>query len=620
MLQDFTEPVCRGCCNYEGADRIELVIDTARQLKRVHGFQESRGPLKHGGPLPPRSGHEAMERGPHGPPPIDRFPMHADGRPRGLIEPQFGPPPGRIPNNVPTSLPSHHESELHRGSPNLRGIPPHHHGPPGPPHNRPGLPGGPAIVPHINGKRHSESRENDDDGNHSGDEAKRNGLEESGPKPPHVRETLHILSSAVPFDVRFKKDHNLVGRVCAFDASAKPGMDFDLRIYIEYPTGSGHVYSSASGVAKQMYHDCMKDFGKGLSSGFKYLEYEMKHGTGDWRLLGDLLPEPARFFKEPIKKDWLPTPLGDVMHLLPPGLIRSLPLPHHLRGMPFLPLGPGMGLPPGLPHRLPEGFGAWRKRKASPDPDTEASGGKMLNMDVPTNLDPVKRQQWIQNQTEAMKLTLQSNSPNYPQNGVANNNNNNGQTSHNPGTHGATPNRGSNSASPLSNPATTPPEPGSVTSPRKGPSPMAALLSVTDTLPPGSPSRGGHGFPPEGVTRIGMVGPILGHPRTSPHSPHSRNSNPGMENTESLKCTICNERLEDTHFVQCPSVSDHKFCFPCSRESIKRQGAGTEVYCPSGKKCPLVGSNVPWAFMQGEIVTILGDEYKDLKIKKERDA
>lgn len=38
-----------------------------------------------------------------------------------------------------------------------------------------------------------------------------------------------------------------------------------------------------------------------------------------------------------------------------------------------------------------------------------------------------------------------------------------------------------------------------------------------------------------------------------------------------LKCTICQERLEDTHFVQCPSVSHHKFCFPCSRESIKRQ-------------------------------------------------
>lgn len=47
------------------------------------------------------------------------------------------------------------------------------------------------------------------------------------------------------------------------------------------------------------------------------------------------------------------------------------------------------------------------------------------------------------------------------------------------------------------------------------------------------------------------------------------------------------------------------------------QGSGSEVYCPSGEKCPLANSTIPWAFMQGEIATILGEE---LKVKKERET
>lgn len=47
-----------------------------------------------------------------------------------------------------------------------------------------------------------------------------------------------------------------------------------------------------------------------------------------------------------------------------------------------------------------------------------------------------------------------------------------------------------------------------------------------------------------------------------------------------------------------------------------------QVYCPSGDKCPLANSQVPWAFMQGEIATILGEDAAGtgLKVKKERET
>ena len=606
MLHDFTEPVCRGCVNYEGADRLEVVLEAARQMKRNHGFHDSRQP-----PLKPHHGLPSQRNSHDHGGPLDHQPRHPgaqldryDGRSRNGM-PDFNPANQRISSAITNGsngahgrpddpVPDHHRM------PNIpvssaraiSAVFPIHHPPihsttglgvPAPlPNTRHvfGMSAGPSIghpqVQLLNGKRVDHDDE-DIPGHHANDDRhdrhenifKFTPPEEMAKRPQIVRETIAALSSAVPFEIRFKKDHHLFGRVFAFDSTSKNGIDFELKVFMEYPLGSGNIYNSASSVAKQMHIESMKDIGKGLSSGYKYLEYEMKHGGGDWKILSELLSETVRFFKEPVKPEIIPSP-------------------HHNPSLPPLPTPTTRPHVP-LAHTRSQGShgsfeGAGKKRKASPEPDSDFGEQR-------------KRQQWIQSQSEALKMTITS--AGYGSNG-------------------------SSSASPLSNHTPTPPEGTNGTS-VNGPSPMAALMNVTDNINSGPGSPGNRG-PLHNSQSPNSTAAPRGRAQTLVSDGHSSGNHHGdstVPNSESLKCTICHERLEDTHFVQCPSVSEHKFCFPCSRDSIKRQGAGSEVYCPSGKKCPLVGSNVPWAFMQGEIATILGDDYKqqqDMKIKKERDT
>lgn len=98
-------------------------------------------------------------------------------------------------------------------------------------------------------------------------------------------------------------------------------------------------------------------------------------------------------------------------------------------------------------------------------------------------------------------------------------------------------------------------------------------------------------------------------PPHSPKSQGSRKNSPSPTqgtNDVPMQCLLCHRTLEDTRFVQCPSQTSHKFCFTCSRDSIKKQSENSsDVYCPSGMRCLVVGSTTPWAFMEQEISTIL---------------
>ncbi|XP_067093093.1 interferon regulatory factor 2-binding protein 2-A [Osmerus mordax] len=483
MIWDFTEPVCRGCVNYEGADRIEFVIETARQLKRAHGFQEGRSP----GPGKPQlSGkeiqsinHSTGDPGSRPPQPLDRYPLSSDRPPRLGPEYQSGRQANGIP--VPNGFPKPDDPpELNRQSPNPRrnsAVPPN-------------------LVPLVNGSM-----------------------------PP-----VHAVN----------------GRPIGLPSALTSGSPSDL----------GKRQASVSSTEHEREAKDKQHRPDSLMS-----EISDSH-KNEWinrgKTVRDLMA--IHTFDSRLKKDHA------VMQQRVMGYETSATASKPDRG------------------KHPRSM----KRKASPEPEGEGTAAKLNG----------EGQQWLPPLTDGLKM------PPVP-----------------PSSFAAAP----STISP--HPRTTPPEAA-----QNGQSPMAALILAAD-------NAGGNNSPKDAnqvhsTTRRNSSSPLSpsmnqrrlaqrdGSGAGTPHVPSMDQVHPqsipdsSVPGSIPLCCTLCHERLEDTHFVQCPSVPSHKFCFPCSRESIKQQGATGEVYCPSGEKCPLVGSNVPWAFMQGEIATILAG---DVKVKKERD-
>ncbi|XP_043912012.1 interferon regulatory factor 2-binding protein 2 [Protopterus annectens] len=499
MIWDFTEPVCRGCVNYEGADRIEVVIETARQLKRAHGFQDGRSPgppsMKSQKEMAPLNHMGATDGASRPPQPLDRYPLSAERPPRlGSEFSASGRQANGIPG-VPNGFPKPDEPpELNRQSPNPRrtNVAP------------------PNLVPLLNGAAH----------------------------------TLPVAAVVAAHGVNSRTGAPLT--TVSELGSKRPG---SVSTTDHEPKDKQHRVDSLTELSETVKNRSDEWSGKPKTVRDTLLALNSNHASFD-----------GRFKKEPSLQQ------GRVLGYEPNTTVSKT------------------------------GSRGVRKRKPSPEPESEAGPAKLNG----------EGQQWLTASAEALKMTA------IPTPGFV-----------------TTPGP---AASPHSN-RTTPPEP----LPNNQPTPMAALILVAD-------NAGGNHSPKD----VNQVHSTTRRNSNSPQSPSSMNQrrmgprevpsqlagagtphtpmepvhpqsipDSSIPNNSPLCCTLCHERLEDTHFVQCPSVPSHKFCFPCSRESIKHQGGSGEVYCPSGDKCPLVGSNVPWAFMQGEIATILAG---DVKVKKERDS
>lgn len=506
MLTEFSEPICRGCCNYEGAERIEYVIEHARTLRQNYESMKvktEQGNYSTTSPSPPYASMNgrATATSPNSVMAAQRkfYVSNPAYAAMGRSEPiPKGMPANLYPPRVSTAPISLVKLE---GSAAGRGY---------------AMPAGAAVGMNAVVSNAREQAAEGEDGRKRFPGALvaafPHAIVHHEEQPRHVRESLHVLNMATPFDLRFKKDPSLRARAMRFEVFNKshaPGLgDFEMKIYIEYPYGSENYIPSASGAAKQMQNDSMKDVGKSsAASGYKALEYEKVHGSGEWITLGDLISENVRYFKEPVNADLLPTPMS-----------RSR---------------------------------TQRKRRVTPELEGENEMLAKQAKEDPKRLgDPTK--------TVMPSMGL-----------------------------------------PSSNTSTT--------------IPSASVQPMVSSRP------GGQGNEARNRSQLGVAEPNRLHngiaeKMASVSTPEKNSGMSAVKDQQAnsvtpgvLTCVLCNGRLEDTHFVQCPSVAHHKFCFPCSRTSIITQKSeSTEVFCPSGERCPLQGSTLPWAFMPEEIKTIEG--------------
>ncbi|CAK6442260.1 unnamed protein product [Pipistrellus nathusii] len=596
MLWDFTEPVCRGCVNYEGADRVELVIEAARQLKRAHGCcPEGRSPP--GAPVP-AAGAPAAAAAAASAAAASKPPPPLSAKDLLLQPPQLGPEAAAA--RAPQAL-ERYPLAAERPPPRLGLGPADFAGsgasrsaaglaPPPPPGTVNGI-----LVPNGFAKLEEPPE-----------------LSRQSPTPRRGHAAPPTL---VPL-VNGAAALGLGGRAASAAAAAAAAAAL---VAVSGPAAGGlgaaelAVHKRPASVSGEHEpREAAAAAAAAAAAKEKAPPPPAHRGPADG--LGPAGAGPAELGAEAAAAGKGRAPPGDQDWVSRPKTVRDTLLALHQHGHAAAFEGKFKKEPPLSAGRL-LGFEAGgasgskavartaRKRKPSPEPEGDVGPPKING----------EAQAWLST-SDGLKIPLNSAASS-----------SSSFVSPPPPT-----------ASPHSSRTTTPPD--AATAAQNGQSPMAALILVAD-------NAGGSGHPkdasqvhsssarrnsssppsPSAVNQRRLGGPREAggqgpggtgggglepaHPASLPDS--------SLAASAPLCCTLCHERLEDTHFVQCPSVPSHKFCFPCSRQSIKQQGASGEVYCPSGEKCPLVGSNVPWAFMQGEIATILAG---DVKVKKERDS
>ena len=501
ILGDFSEPICRGCCNYEGSDRVEEAIATARRLRRAHGGEE--------GVFPDSSSLPVAVDGHLGPP--------MQGQPVGALSRLGGPgqatsrivgfPPGAmtirggglpIPGRPAYSLPV-------TSSPTAAVVP---------------------VMMHPASVRQQKEPI---------------GEQLSG-KPATVRATLSVLGRCLPFRLRVVgalSSASLQARVVALDAlpvtahgkangtqagngSNVSSGDHELALFIEYPGGSHCVFQNILQCFWYMHRDATLASGAAGHRGpatppvlldvFSHLEYETV--AWDWRVLADLLPEPVRLFKEALNPDVQPLPMA-LAH------VNTLRM-KRLRTL------------------------------SGSDVSVDLPTGPRRQADIDRPDDPGYVDLTTEQLTLARPMRIRAH----------------------------TTSAGAESQ-------TTPRRSTGVTGDRSRSS--SASMAGSDGH---HASRSDHGG-----TRDSFAATIA-----------ARESEASARNCETSQddyaCFHCARTLRETRFVQCPSVQYHRFCFSCTGKYLRAQDSSRDVFCPSGKSCPISGSSTPWAFIPSEMAII----------------